>query len=337
MARPRKEPQTEKAAEPELVQRVSKSVDSRNAWISALAAIRTVVDQLLKSAIEESSELEPSKFDSGLAALNRATQLLAGAHGLEPAPTTNGDVKKEKKAKKEKKVKDPNEPKRPATTYILFGQHARPIVQKDLGEKATKKEVEEEIRNRWTQMGDEERDSWKAAYEKNKQKYGVDIAAYKARSGLPNGTTPAPDDMDMADAAETAAGADLDAEGSDDDDDDSAPKKAEDSDVSSDDSDKEPSPPPKAPTPVPETKTPKSNKRRKTGESGAQSTPVPLPSASKVAAAAATPKVDSPKVERKKRGPKTKAEKAAEAERAEKEKAAEPEVAVPEKKTKRKR
>ncbi|KAK0650867.1 hypothetical protein DIS24_g6432 [Lasiodiplodia hormozganensis] len=258
------------------------------------------------------------------------------------APAEEEPVKKGRKPKKEKKEKDPNEPKRPLTMYFLYSAQARPIVKEDLGPNVSPGAVEEEIKKRWRELGEDEKKAWQEVYTKNRDEYLVKIAEYKAaKSEAEAGKSPAAGadaDVEMAEGAATAAGAD-----------EATPSEEE--------SEKEPSPA-KAPTPPAESKTPKP-KRRKTGkENGVAAassaaapahtaSPIPLPSHPKNAVESTPAKAkaekkgkkeepkEAPKevVEepKKRRGRKSKgAEEVAAA-------AAETAAAEPEKKNKRKR
>ncbi|KAB2576160.1 hypothetical protein DBV05_g5239 [Lasiodiplodia theobromae] len=191
------------------------------------------------------------------------------------APAEEEPVKKGRKPKKEKKEKDPNEPKRPLTMYFLYSAQARPIVKEDLGPNVSPGAVEEEIKKRWRELGEDEKKAWQEVYTKNRDEYLVKIAEYKAaKSEAEAGKSPAvgaEGDVEMAEGAATAAGA-----------------TADEATPSEEESEKEPSPA-KAPTPPAESKTPKP-KRRKTGkENGVAAassaaapahtaSPIPLPS-----------------------------------------------------------
>lgn len=142
--------------------------------VTGLTTLQTAVSDLLRSYLKHTNSVlgsTPYRLDTfGISNPLNNNEILAGAlrdspfvaaqpaaavPSAEEEPAKKG--RKPKKEKKEKKEKDPNEPKRPLTIYFLFSAHARPIVKGDLGEKASKGEVEEEIKKRWRELSDDEK------------------------------------------------------------------------------------------------------------------------------------------------------------------------------------
>ncbi|KAL1645440.1 high mobility group protein [Diplodia intermedia] len=342
--------------------------------VTGLTTLQTAVSDLLRSYLKHTNSVlgsTPYRLDTfGISNPLNNNEILAGALRDSPpaaaagpaaaaapqpiaapvaapaAPAEEEPVKKGRKPKKEKKEKDPNEPKRPLTMYFLYSAQARPIVKEDLGPTVTPGAVEEEIKKRWRELGDEEKKAWQEVYNKNRDEYLKKIAEYKANKGeaeaaksLADAAEAAEADVEMAEGAATAAGA-----------------TAEESSQSEEESsDKEASP--KAPTPPVENKTPKP-KRRKTGkENGVvaassaaapahTASPIPLPSHPKnaVESTPAKPANTRKAAAKKEEAPKETVEEPAKRKRGRKSKGAEEVAAAaaepapePEKKNKRKR
>ncbi|OMP82519.1 High mobility group protein 1 [Diplodia seriata] len=376
MGRPRKEDKQQKETA-ELMISVEDFARTRDSVVTGLTTLQTAVSDLLRSYLKHTNSVlgsTPYRLDTfGISNPLNNNEILAGALRDSPpaaagpattaapqpiaapvaapaAPAEEEPVKKGRKPKKEKKEKDPNEPKRPLTMYFLYSAQARPIVKEDLGPTVTPGAVEEEIKKRWRELGDEEKKAWQEVYNKNRDEYLKKIAEYKANKGEAEAAKSLADaaeaaeaaeaDVEMAEGAATAAGA-----------------TAEESSASEDESsDKEASP--KAPTPPVENKTPKP-KRRKTGkENGVvaassaaapahTASPIPLPSHPKnaVESTPAKPANTRKAAAKKEEAPKETVEEPAKRKRGRKSKGAEEVAAAaaaepapePEKKNKRKR
>jgi hypothetical protein len=84
---------------------------------------------------------------NALAAASGAAAAAASVPAVAPAEPAASDKKERKK-----RQHDPLAPKRPLTPFFLYMQTARPIIAKDLGEKAAKGDVSTEGTKRWTEM-----------------------------------------------------------------------------------------------------------------------------------------------------------------------------------------
>lgn len=109
-----------------------------------LAHTNTVLGKGSGTSLDQLSFQNPLTVDNGL----------FGARGPTPAPTTEtGDGKKRKRAPHDK-----NAPKRALTPFFLYLQTARPLIAKQMGDKHTAKEVQDEGGKRWREMPSEERE-----------------------------------------------------------------------------------------------------------------------------------------------------------------------------------
>ncbi|KAF2206086.1 hypothetical protein GQ43DRAFT_436506 [Delitschia confertaspora ATCC 74209] len=230
----------------------------------------------------ESGQLESLQFPLNIEGLANATQAAnhqaaaamaaAGAAGASGVAAAAGDGTKRKR-KRDKKERDPNAPKRPLTAAFLYGQHARPIVKRDLeanlppDAKLPSNAVNLEVTKRWNAMPEEDKELWRASYRSSMEKFKEDLKEYEAKTGAKLAEVHEEDEA--TDEAEVGA-VDTDADASDDSDNEGDHGAG-----------KAPSPPP-----VANTKTPRANKRQKTTvaatpqtNGNAASTPVPIAAA----------------------------------------------------------
>ncbi|KAI9682955.1 MAG: hypothetical protein M1829_006391 [Trizodia sp. TS-e1964] len=148
--------------------------------VTGLATLQSAVQDLSRAYIAHTNTVLGQAPGSSLSypafALNLGDVILGG-RGITPGP---GGSDQAQPKRKRKKTKDPNAPKRPLTAYFLYMQHARPLIGKDLGDKATPGEVSREGTRRWNAMDEPEKAMWQKYYAKNRLEYQNKVTEYKA-------------------------------------------------------------------------------------------------------------------------------------------------------------
>ncbi|KAF4519218.1 hypothetical protein B566_EDAN015324 [Ephemera danica] len=113
------------------------------------------------------------------------------------SPVEKGTAKKasnsqpSKRKSKSDKEKDPNAPKRPANPFFQFCQEQRPIVTEQVvgegHEEVSKQELTRLLANRWKTLSTENKKVYYDKYEKQKEKYAVDMQLYAAGTSSKDG------------------------------------------------------------------------------------------------------------------------------------------------------
>ncbi|KAI9794036.1 MAG: hypothetical protein M1816_006661 [Peltula sp. TS41687] len=147
----------------------------RDSLVTGLATLQTAVIAHTNALLSGNSGAALDLWDL---TKSFGTNVAGLPRGVTPGAKAEGDGPKRKR---NKKPSDPNAPKRPLTAYFLYLHSARPIIAKDLGDKATPGEVSNEATRRWAAMMDEEKELWKKAYQNNRIEYRERVTAYKAK------------------------------------------------------------------------------------------------------------------------------------------------------------
>jgi len=87
--------------------------------------------------------------------------------------------------KPQKKKKDPNAPKQPLSAYFIFSTQER-LKVKNENPNFSICEVAKELGRRWAEMDPATKQRFQAQAEEGRQKYDVDMAAYRQGSFMPN-------------------------------------------------------------------------------------------------------------------------------------------------------
>jgi hypothetical protein len=93
---------------------------------------------------------------------------------------------KETKKRKRLQKKAPGAPKRGKSPYILFSMDKREAIKATLPPNAKVTEIMRAIAAAWAKMTEEDKVPWKAAAEKDKQRYEEEMAAYDGPLRVPN-------------------------------------------------------------------------------------------------------------------------------------------------------
>ncbi|KAJ7179629.1 high mobility group box domain-containing protein, partial [Mycena filopes] len=81
------------------------------------------------------------------------------------------------KRKRVTKKKDPNAPKRPASSYLMFQNDVRKEL-KEAGKSFSNTEVLAMVKERWTNMGEEEKTVYADRLAREKARYTAEKTAY---------------------------------------------------------------------------------------------------------------------------------------------------------------
>lgn len=113
---------------------------------------------MLRNAAEEASTASLTYFNHviGVAANGDHTHpyqrgMSMPARGMTEEPETG------KRIRRKREKRDPDLPKRPMTAYLLFCNHGRETVKRELPAGATHKDIIAELTLRWSNVPDEEK------------------------------------------------------------------------------------------------------------------------------------------------------------------------------------
>lgn len=126
-----------------------------------------------KSSSKADAKSKPSSKITKKSPARKATKKLV--------VTKESSRKNTKTVEKKKRVakKDPNAPKRPLSSYMVFCQEQRDTVKRE-NENMGAKDILKELGARWGLLSDEEKQPYKAKFEKNKKIYASQKEKYDA-------------------------------------------------------------------------------------------------------------------------------------------------------------
>ena len=131
--------------------------------VTGLSTLQSAVQDLSRAYIAHTNAVlgkgsnvsfDPINFTNPLSGENG----IFGAHAPTPAPATAAEPAEGKKRKRA--PHDKNAPKRALTPFFLYLQSQRQTIGKELGDKFTAKEIQDEGGKRWREMPEKEKQVW---------------------------------------------------------------------------------------------------------------------------------------------------------------------------------
>lgn len=120
-------------------------------------------------------------------AINSLNNLAQTINALIPDVTgkIDGKIVDKKPEKKKKAEKDPNAPKKPLTMYFAYSFHIRDQIRDERKAKGLPPlsaiEMNSHVKDRWSQLGDDEKSKWQKKYQDELKEYNVQKEAYQAK------------------------------------------------------------------------------------------------------------------------------------------------------------
>lgn len=117
---------------------------------------------MLRDAAEEASRASLTYFDHAIGVAANGDHTHTYQHGISmPARAMTEDPETGKRTRRKREKRDPDLPKRPMTAYLLFCNHGRETVKRELPETASHKDIIAELTQRWSKVPDEEKKVYK--------------------------------------------------------------------------------------------------------------------------------------------------------------------------------